>query len=185
MLKLDTISYLLQRSHRKTLAIKITREGVLVYAPYRISRAEIDRFVQSKRKWIEKKLDAQACRPKLPVLSEAEQRALRCQAKQVLSEKTALFAKQLGVSYSQIRIRSQRTRWGSCSGKGNLNFNCLLMLTPEPVQDYVVVHELCHLREMNHSASFWSLVESVLPDYRLHKQWLKENGTALIERLPE
>lgn len=182
---MDKISYILHRSGRKTLAIKITREGVLVYAPNRARREDIDRFVESKRSWIEGKLEAQDKRPVLPVLSEAELDILRRQARISLSQKAAFFANQLGVSYCRISIRSQRTRWGSCSGKGNLNFNCLLMLTPERVQDYVVVHELCHLLEMNHSPAFWRLVESILPDYRQQKTWLKKNGVALVERLPE
>ena len=87
-------------------------------------------------------------------------------------------------TYSRITIRSQKTRWGGCSAKGNLNFNCLLMLMPQEVRDYVVIHELCHRREMNHSAAFWTEVERYCPDYRLHRKWLKDNGAALIGRLP-
>lgn len=182
---MEKIPYILRRSRRKTIAIKITREGVLVYAPHRVSMAQIDRFVERKRNWIEKKLDTQAKQPTLPSLTEQELDRLRRQARDTLSEKTACFAQQLGVSYGRISIRRQRTRWGSCSGKGNLNFNCLLMLTPDAVQDYVVVHELCHLCQMNHGPAFWHLVESILPDYRKQKQWLKENSMALIARLPE
>ncbi|HAN50208.1 MAG TPA: metal-dependent hydrolase, partial [Lachnospiraceae bacterium] len=88
--------------------------------------------------------------------------------------------KSMGVDYGRITIRHQKTRWGSCSGKGNLNFNCLLMLTPPEVQEYVIVHELCHRKEMNHSYRFWAEVEDVLPDYRVQEQWLKTNGGALI-----
>lgn len=182
---MEKIPYTLRRSRRKTIAIKITRDGVFVYAPYRVSISQIQRFLESKRNWVEKKLEIQTKQPDLPALTESELETLRRQARQILSAKTAVFAQQLGVSYDRIFIRSQRTRWGSCSGKGNLNFNCLLMLTPEPVQDYVVVHELCHLRQMNHSPAFWCLVESILPDYRKQRQWLKDNSLALIARLPE
>ena len=87
------------------------------------------------------------------------------------------------MDYGRITIRAQRTRWGSCSAQGNLNFNCLLMLTPDNVMEYVVVHELCHRKEMNHSARFWSEVEKILPDYRRSRQWLKDNGGGLIGRL--
>lgn len=91
----------------------------------------------------------------------------------------------MGISFGRITIRSQHTRWGSCSADGNLSFNCLLMFAPESVQDYVVVHELCHRKHMNHSPAFWAEVEKVLPDYRLQKAWLKEQGTSLLARLPD
>ena len=89
----------------------------------------------------------------------------------------------MGVTYGRITIRNQVSRWGSCSSVGNLNFNCLLMLAPPEVRDYVVVHELCHRKEMNHSPAFWAEVEKMIPDYKAHKKWLKDNGTALISRL--
>ena len=80
---------------------------------------------------------------------------------------------------------NQRTRWGSCSSKGNLNFNCLLMLCPEDVRDYVVVHELCHRKELNHSPRFWAEVAKVLPGYAVQRKWLKESGGTIIRRLPD
>jgi predicted metal-dependent hydrolase len=90
----------------------------------------------------------------------------------------------MGVTYGRITVRSQKTRWGSCSSTGNLNFNCLLMLAPEQVVDYVVVHELCHRLHMNHSADFWKLVAAYLPDYARWRKWLKENGEELLSHLP-
>ena len=88
-----------------------------------------------------------------------------------------------GISYGRITIRNQKSRWGSCSEKGNLNFNCLLMLTPPDVIDYVVVHELCHRIHMDHSAAFWAEVQKVLPDYKKAKKWLKDNGSSIIGRM--
>ena len=118
-----------------------------------------------------------------PKLTDTELRDLARHAKEVLPEIAAHYAPLVGVDYGRITIRAQRTRWGSCSAQGNLNFNCLLMLTPDDVMEYVVVHELCHRKEMNHSARFWAEVERVLPDYRRSRQWLKENGSGLICRL--
>lgn len=101
----------------------------------------------------------------------------------VIPEKVKKYAPIVGVTYGRITIRNQRSRWGSCSGKGNLNFNCILMLFPEEVIDYVVVHELCHRKHMNHSVAFYSEVERVFPKYRKCQRWLKENGGLYLSRL--
>ena len=179
------IPYTLVRSCRKTISIMIKPTGeVEVRCPRRCSKREINTFVASKEAWIRKHLKTIAARPEVSVLSTGERKALAEKAAEVLPEKVSRFAQQLGVSYGRITIRSQRTRWGSCSAKGNLNFNCLLMLCPEEVQDYVVIHELCHRKEMNHSTAFWAEVERHCPDYRIHRKWLKDNGVSLIARLP-
>ena len=94
-----------------------------------------------------------------------------------------VWAPTVGKSYGRVTIREQRTRWGSCSAQGNLNFNCLLMLAPPEVLDSVVVHELCHRKEPNHSKRFYAEVLRVLPDYRARQKWLKENGHRLLARL--
>ena len=180
----QSIPYQVIRSSRKTLAIQITPEGeVLVRCPRRMKAETIRAFVESKTDWIEKHVRKQISVPKLPAFTDGEIEDLAQQALRVLPERAAYFAPLVGVTYGRITIRNQRTRWGSCSSEGNLNFNCLLMLTPAEVQDYVVVHELCHRKEMNHSAAFWAEVERVLPDYRAQRQWLKDNGVALIGRL--
>ena len=179
------IPYTLVRSSRKTISIMIKPTGeVEVRCHKRCSKREIDTFVAGKEAWIRKHLETIAARPEVLVLSTGERKALAEKAAEVLPEKVSRFAQQLGVSYGRITIRSQRTRWGSCSAKGNLNFNCLLMLCPEEGQDYVVIHELCHRKEMNHSTAFWAEVERHCPDYRIHRKWLKDNGTSLIARLP-
>lgn len=97
----------------------------------------------------------------------------------VLEHRVSYYAKRMGVTYGRIAIRDQKTRWGSCSAKGNLNFNWKLSLAPLEILDYVVVHELAHRMEMNHSPRFWELVERILPDYRQRRNWLKENGRRL------
>lgn len=171
------------RSRRKTVAIQITPAGeVLVRCPKYMTVSEINRFVRSKQSWIEEKLSL--IPPPQPPLTQAELKDLAARAKEDLPQRVSRYAPQIGVSFGRITIRSQKSRWGSCSAKGNLNFNCLLMLAPPEVRDYVVVHELCHRKQLNHSPAFWSLVEEILPDYRVRKQWLKINGTALIARLP-
>ena len=177
------MTYRIVRSARKTIAIQITPAGeVIVRCPNRMRVGDIERFVESKRSWIESHL--QKIGPKLPSFTAEELSAMAKQVKGIIPARAAHFAPLVGVSYGRITIRSQRTRWGSCSSKGNLNFNCLLALAPPEVLDYVVVHELCHRKEMNHSSRFWAEVERILPDYKMSLQWLKENGTALIGRLP-
>lgn len=178
---MEKIEYKLIRSDRRTVGIQITAGGVVVRAPFGVSAAEVERLVQSKRAWIGKHLSGAV--PALPRFTREEISALADRALTVIPARVRHFAPLVGVTYGTVTIRSQRTRWGSCSGKGNLNFNCLLMLTPDHVIDYVVVHELCHRREMNHSAGFWAEVERVLPHYRESRRWLKEHEKELIGRL--
>ena len=178
------IPYRVIRSSRRTVSLQIVPGGeVLVRCPRWMSNGDIRRFVESKSGWIEKHLEKQTAAARLPAFSDGQLQALASQARQTVPERVAYFAPLVGVTYGRIAIRSQHTLWGSCSGKGNLSFNCLLMLTPPEVLDYVVVHELCHRKEMNHSARFWAKVGRVLPDYEIRRKWLRENGTALISRL--
>ncbi len=176
-------TYRVIRSARRTLAVQITADGqVLVRSPYFVSDSRIADFVKSKETWIAKHWQ----RGKSPVnkLSEGQLRSLKDRAAEEISDRVVYYAPLLGVTYGRITIRHQKTRWGSCSAKGNLNFNCLLMLAPSRVLDYVVIHELCHRKEMNHSPAFWVLVERFCPDYRQSRKWLKENGKDLIDRIP-
>lgn len=99
-----------------------------------------------------------------------------------IPKRVKTFAPIVGVDYGRITIRTQKTRWGSCSSKGNLNFNCLLMAMPEEIRDYVVVHELCHRKQMNHSDKFWAEVEKILPDYKERRKWLRDNGEKIMNR---
>ena len=179
------IPYTLTRSRRKTIAIHIRPDGTVeVRCPTRMKKADVDAFVESKAPWIRKHLDALENRPRQCPLTPPEIQALAREAAHFIPQRIAYFFPKIGVTYGKINIRSQRTRWGSCSARGNLNFNCLLMLTPPEVMDYVVVHELCHRKELNHSPKFWAEVEKIMPDYKEQRQWLKENGSSLIARLP-
>ena len=179
------ISYRVIRSDRKTIAIQISPEGeVVVRCSRRMKAADIHNFVMCKEEWIRRHLNQKAKTPTAPKLTPEQLQHLAKVAQTVIPQRVAVYAPAVGVNYGRITIRNQHTRWGSCSGKGNLNFNCLLMLAPLEVVDYVVVHELCHRKEMNHSAAFWALVEKTLPDYKVRRQWLKDNGATLIARLP-
>lgn len=179
------------RSNRKSVAIQIQSDGrVLVRAPYKMRDREIEEFLQEKSKWIKKHLDMvkeqQEKREKEPPiqrLSEQELKELARQAMLVFPEKIRYYAGKIGVDYGRVTIRNQKTRWGSCSSKGNLNFNCLLMLAPEEIQNYVVIHELCHRKEMNHSSKFWAEVAKIMPDYEEKRKWLRENGEAIMRRM--
>ena len=182
----DETSYRVIRSRRKTMSLEIKADGqILVRAPLRLSETKIRKFVEEKQGWILKNLEKiqkrnqqKECVEQIP---EEEKRQLQQKACKVFPERVAFFAEKTGVTYGRITLRQQKTRWGSCSANGNLNFNWLLILAPAPVLDYVVVHELCHRKEMNHSQAFWKEVEAVLPDYREQKKWLKENGWKLME----
>lgn len=175
------MEYEIIRSNRKTLAIEITKEArVIVRAPFGVSVLKIRRFLKEREDWIEKHLEKVKERPDKAEISQEQLMELARQAKKYIPLRVAYFAGVIGVDYGRISIRHQKTRWGSCSGKGNLNFNCLLMLMPPEIIDYVVVHELCHRKEMNHSKEFWTLVETVLPDYKARKKWLKDHGNAYM-----
>ena len=102
------------------------------------------------------------------------------QARTILGEKIVYYAQLLGVSCNQFRIKEQKTRWGSCSNKGNINLNWRIILAPESVVNYLVLHEVAHLKQLNHSSAFWQLIEKHLPDYRSCKKWLKEQGRDLF-----
>ncbi len=181
------IEYTLIRSDRRTLSMQIKGVELIVRAPMRASKKRIDAFVLENSAWIErnlKKAGAQQIRAERQgALGEEELRALAQRAREYLPERVSYYAPLIGVTPGRITVRSQRTKWGSCSAKGNLSFNCLLMLTPPEVIDSVVVHELCHLKEMNHSDRFYREVYRAFPDYDRWNGWLKRNGGVLLRRM--
>lgn len=176
--------YKILYSSRKTLAIQITREGqVLVRSPRTCPLREIDRFLFQKEAWILRHLqifqEQNLQMIQKPSLSDTERKRYIELARDIFTQKTSYYARILHVTYGRISIREQKTRWGSCSSTGNLNYNWRLIFAPEDVLNYVVVHELAHRIEMNHSEAFYRIVESVLPDYRKSRRWLRENGQKL------
>ena len=186
LVKIAGLSVLLVRSSRKTLAVQIRTDGtVIARAPLRMPKDRILCFLSEKASWIRmqqgRMQERENMRQQARIhLDAAQEKELRERAKSVLAQRTAYFARQIGVTYGKITVRDQKTRWGSCSQTGNLNFNFRLILAPSEVLDYVVVHELCHRRQMNHSTQFWQEVAQVLPDYRKRKAWLTENGWRLM-----
>lgn len=176
----DIPDYRIIKTRRKTIGLEISPDlQITVRAPYHLSDVRIKEFVESKQTWILKHLaimqDRQAHDP-IPagVISDKELRHMTEEARIIIPERVKYFAKIIGVTYGQITIRHQKTRWGSCSSSGNLNFNCMLMATSPELIDYVVVHELCHRKQMNHSPLFWKEVEEILPDYRNLRSRLRE-----------
>ena len=171
--------YQLVRSRRKTLAIQVTREGkVVVRAPLFSTDRQIAQFAQEHEEWVREKLSEVQNTDRISAkeFTPAEIRVYKKRAQGIISRRVAYYAGIMGLSYGNITIRDQKSRWGSCSSTGNLNFSWRLILMPIEVMDYVVVHELAHLMEMNHSKAFWAEVEKVLPDYEVQRKWLKENG---------
>ncbi|MGI6737676.1 MAG: M48 family metallopeptidase [Anaerovoracaceae bacterium] len=187
----DLPPYRVIRSSRRTLAVEITASGeVLLRVPRGVSDREVRAFAADQAGWIrthyaqmQRRLEEAAAHPVEP-LSERERAELVQSMQSRLPERVAYWAQRVGVHCGRVTLRRQKTRWGSCSARGNLNFNVLLGLAPPKVLDYVIVHELCHLLQMNHSAEFWRQVERVMPDYRQPRQWLKEHGPQMQEKWP-
>lgn len=208
--------YTLLKSKRKTIAITIDLNGnIVVKAPMRANKNDVDYFLREKQDWIQKHVAIQKenaekradnLKGKLetltylgkeyPVLNKEPYgfdtkcftfpdlpfEQLRSgiiifyknEAKKLLDEKVAYYSRMVGVNPTSVKINSAKTRWGSCSAKGSLNFSWKLILAEESVVDYVVVHELCHLKQMNHSNLFWAEVQKVVPDYKQKREKLKD-----------
>jgi len=177
------------RSNRRTVAIQVNSDlSVTLRAPNEITDEEIQKILKEKDAWIKRSIEKirinkkESGNRKRKKLSEEEVKKLADKAIKYIPKRVKYFAPIVGVDYGSITIRNQKTRWGSCSSKGNLNFNCLLMLAPKEVIDYVVVHELCHRKEMNHSQAFWDEVQRVLPEYERSREWLKKEGALIIQK---
>ena len=177
------------RSNLKSMAIEIKLNKLIIRAPIQATNEQINTFMLQNKAWIDKHLAKsmaqQQAAASVKKLTMEEIRKLADKALEIIPERVKYYAPLVGVTYGRITIRNQRSKWGSCSSKGNLNFNCLLMLTPPEVIDSVVVHELCHRKEMNHSDKFYSEVLRVFPDYWKWDRWLKDNGNILMAMMGE
>ena len=169
------MEYELIRSDRRTIGLEVKRDGrVIVRAPRHLPQREIDRFLADRAAWIQNAKARQHSRAEThPEPTEAEKKAYIRAAKEILPGRVDYWSKRMNLYPTQIRITSARTRFGSCSSQGHICFSWRLMQYPEEAIDYVVVHELAHLRHMNHSPAFYALVARYLPDWKRRKALLK------------
>ena len=167
------------KSKRKTIGLEVHTDGrVILRAPTRITNRELNKFIDNHMSWIESKLsliekknaDKIIVAPPKETISQKELDAI----KEKFTTRVQYYCNIMGVSVNRISIKDQKTRWGSCSSKGNVNFNYNLYYMPEELLDYVVVHELSHRKYMNHSQSFWCEVEKYCPEYKLCRRRLKD-----------
>jgi len=182
----QTVELHIRRSQRVRGHRIVVRHGLppeLVVRP-RATPAQIDEAIDFYRPWLEKQLaKSQPARLGLERLRLTEEQGRR-EARARISLIAQSEAAALGVAYSRLTVRDQVTRWGSCSSKGALSFNWRLVLAPHDVLEYVVVHEVCHLVELNHGPRFWKLVERRRPDYRASKRWLDDHGWEILAYRP-
>lgn len=178
------MEYSVIRSDRRSIAAEIKQNKVIIRAPKCYSDEQIEAFVTRNGKWIrthlEKAREDMKKAESFSRLTAKDIEEIKNRAKSVIPLRVAHYAPLVGVSYGRVSIRAHRSQWGSCTGRGNLSFNCLLMLAPPEVLDSVVVHELCHRKVMNHSDKFYAEVLRVFPDYKKAWTWLKNNGDALL-----
>lgn len=171
------IEYQIIRSKRKTLAIYVKKDGsVIVRAPLKMSHQHIEEFIEKKILWIEKAKNRFIGETKKETISLSPNEVVLYKEKAVayIKSRCPYFSQRMGVHYNKISINKAKTRWGSCSSMGNLNFSYRLLFLPPEAIDYVIVHELAHLKEMNHSKRFWKIVENIMPDYNDRRKVIRE-----------
>lgn len=177
------IAYILRRKRfSRVLRFAIHQDGRLVItAPVLIGKRMIEKMIYEKREWILEKLAIakKNAKPAAPKRSKKEVADDIDRALELIRSRIEHFNLVYRLTWKRIAIRNQKTRWGSCSGKGNLNFNYKVALLPLHLSDYIIVHELCHLAQMNHSKKFWSLVEQTIPDWRDRRREIREHEIRL------
>ncbi|HSR89563.1 MAG TPA: SprT family zinc-dependent metalloprotease [Candidatus Udaeobacter sp.] len=177
---MNNISYTLKHSSRaRRLRITVRCDAsVVVTAPYFFSQSKVEKFLADKAGWVLKKISFfkklnPIVLPKLNRVGAQEYRSLKMQAKILVREKIAKLNQIYNFPFNRVSIKNIRSRWGSCSKKGNLNFNYKIIHLPVELAEYIVAHEICHLKELNHSSRFWALVARAVPDYKARRQKLK------------
>lgn len=176
----EKLAYTIKRHHRsRTLRLRVFHDGTItVTIPRRASLRQAEAFVRSKTDWLLQALSRMHLPPVEARIANhvAEYNNYKLDARRRIQELLDRYALQGGFSYRSVVIRNQRTCWGSCSRQKTLSFNYKILFLPVELQEYIVVHELCHLKEMNHSSKFWRLVESFLPDYVVRRKALRKIG---------
>lgn len=170
----QNISYNLKTSYKaRALRLEVGASGLIVIKPFFISFSFVDKFIRRQSSWILKNLVKHQGAATFPKIKKEELAILKKKAAKIIIARLEFFNQHYNLKYKRICIRDQKTRWGSCSKAGTLNFNYRLVLLREELLDYVVVHELCHLKEMNHSLRFWNLVAETLPDFKSRREALE------------
>lgn len=169
------MDYTVIKTNRKTIALCVNKKGeVLLRLPkYHISQKLVDKFIDDNKKWIVVQQERVSKRNELFELDEAEILCLKNRAKEILPQRVEYYEQIMGVKSSNVKITSATTRYGSCNGKNSICFSYRLMLFPEEAIDYVVVHELAHILQKNHSKAFYEIIATYLPDYKTREKLLK------------
>ena len=167
----EKIPYTIKKAKIKNLYIHIKEGQVIVKAPIKLKEEYIQEFINKKSKWIYENVKRYEQKPKIE--KKIEQKDIE-RLKEIVEKNIFKYSKTLQVIPNKIKIKDIKYAWGSCSSKKNITINLKLALKDEKAIEYVVLHEMCHLKEMNHSKKFWNLVEENMPDYKIYKRKLKE-----------
>jgi predicted metal-dependent hydrolase len=165
---MQNFEYQMKISRRaRNLRVSVYRDlKVVITLPEGFQKSKLEKFLQAKSAWVQKSLDYFKKHPALVIKRESGgYKKHKIQALDLINRKIIQWNGFYNFSHGKVNIKNQKTRWGSCSKKGNLNFNYKVIFLPENLLDYLVVHELCHLKEFNHSKRFWELVFKALPDF--------------------
>lgn len=165
------------KSFRKTLSLQVKNWEIILKSPFFVLSKTINDFLDKNKAWIEKQISKYSDKK---FKTENEILNLKKKAKSYIPDRVEYLASKYGFKYNKIKITSAKTRWWSCTSQKNLNFTFYLMWAPKEVIDYVIIHELSHLKEMNHSKKFWDIVYSMMPDYKIHIKWLNTNWYKLF-----
>ena len=172
----DPAFYFIRHKRARRYLLRVDHDGrVRITIPRGGSKREAEAFAARNQSWIAR----QRARLTRPALSPEERRHWRQRAEAELPPRLQAFAASFGLAVEKVTVRNQRTRWGSCGRDGHITLNWRLMLMPDRVRDYVLIHELMHLRRLDHSPEYWRLVAAACPDYREARQWLRAHGPGL------